>query len=40
MRQVLGDDKYEELLKRMTQKMLDGQNNMVKCKCGNMIEFV
>lgn len=40
VRTVLGNEEYEKLQEKMTNKALEGDQNMVKCKCGNMIEMV
>jgi hypothetical protein len=40
VRIILGQEAYEALQQKMTNKALEGEQNMVKCKCGNMIELV
>jgi len=40
IRQVLGEKTYDDLQTKMTSKALEGQLNLVKCPCGNMIEVL
>ena len=40
VRAILGDKAYEDLQTKMTLKLLDQQNGIVRCKCGNAIEFM
>jgi IBR domain, a half RING-finger domain len=40
IRLILGDKEYEDLQTEMTNKLLEEQEGIVRCKCGNAIEFV
>jgi len=40
IRTVLGDDAFWKLEDALCQKALEGEQNLVKCKCGNLIELI
>ena len=40
IRSILGEKAYEALQTEMTNKLLDQEKGIVRCKCGNAIEVV
>lgn len=36
----MGEKEYDEFTTKLASKAFEGSKNMVKCKCGNLIELV